>query len=227
MTYIKDEIMEWVASRTFADEHVGKSLTEAELKERLEAEKSFEREIALVKSMVEHNPAFEAMSYEDKIKFSTGIIKELKNKELVQSGEPMLDIAPKVSLREERKNEEVNPFGLNIIDMATGEEISQETEYDSFIMQDVLWYSLNIGQLEQLKSHYVYKINPDTGLYKVTVSDVGSDYYDLATMFNRMKNPIYAKKVDKMYRLLSRNLNNLRREYTSPSIEEYHGFYWK
>lgn len=81
LDYFKiDEAMSWVAARTFDDEHFGSAITEEELQYRLSLEERYKDEIAFVKTMIQNNPNFEALSYKDKINFVSNLILDLSAK---------------------------------------------------------------------------------------------------------------------------------------------------
>jgi len=75
--YNISEAMSWIAARTFDDKHFGSAITEAELQYRLSLEERYKDEIAFVKTVIQNNPNFEALSYKDKINFVSNLIVEL------------------------------------------------------------------------------------------------------------------------------------------------------
>lgn len=107
-------------------------------------------------------------------------------------------------MREElnrRKNEEINPFGL-IRKTIHFEETSTLTEFDSFILEDSLRYLEIQNRLAEIKEKLKGRLDPKTGLYRVTVGDVNSELFGILTMFNRISsNKEYFRKVSYNLRL--------------------------
>ena len=84
--YSTDEEISWIASKVFSDEHYGSALTEDELQQRLEMEEDYKDEIALAKLMLEKNPQFVDLPFEEKINISANLIMELREKRNKNNG---------------------------------------------------------------------------------------------------------------------------------------------
>lgn len=84
--YKTDDEMSWVASRVFMDEHYGTALTEEELQQRTEMEEDYKNEIEMAKLMLENNPKFCELSFEEKINVSANLIVELREKRTKNNG---------------------------------------------------------------------------------------------------------------------------------------------
>ena len=117
---------------------------------------------------------------------------------------------------ENLKNIKDNPYGLSrIIKRDTSSNIIEEqvTPFDSFISEDALRYFINKNELESIKTSISDRLDPKTGLYEITLADKDPRYYDFATMFNRLTNNVYAKKVYKQVKLLGEYAKLIRGEY--------------
>ena len=117
---------------------------------------------------------------------------------------------------EDLKNIKDNPYGLSrIIKRDTSSNIIEEqvTPFDSFISEDALRYFINKNELESIKGSISDRLDPKTGLYEITLADKDPIYYDFATMFNRLTNNVYAKKVYKQVKLLGEYAKLIRGEY--------------
>ena len=109
-----------------------------------------------------------------------------------------------------------NPYGLSrIIKRDTSSNIIEEqvTPFDSFISEDALRYFINKNELESIKASISDRLDSKTGLYEITLADKDPRYYDFATMFNRLTNSVYAKKVYKQVKLLGEYAKLIRGEY--------------
>ena len=118
---------------------------------------------------------------------------------------------------EDLKNIKDNPYGLSrIIKRDTSSNIIEEqvTPFDSFISEDALRYFINKSELENIKGSISDRLDSKTGLYEITLADKDPRYYDFATMFNRLTNSVYAKKVYKQVKLLGEYAKLIRREYS-------------
>ena len=114
---------------------------------------------------------------------------------------------------EEKKKEKMDPYGLTRKTMS-GEEISQVTPYDGFLLEDVLRI-ISAGEgIDKMKVDTGSRVDPETGLYEVTLGDSGTDYYYFATMYNRMTNTDYSKKVYRSISLFDSLLRGIRVDYT-------------
>ena len=116
-------------------------------------------------------------------------------------------------LYEQKKNEQIDPYGFSHKAM-NSEECKQTTPYDGFLFEDCLRYISASDTIGQLKEKMEPRKNKETGLYEVTVGDGKSDYYFFATMFNRMTNDVYAKKVYRSAKLLIGIIDGIKRDYT-------------
>lgn len=74
------EEMQWVASRVFTDEHVGRAMTEEEVSRMLLLEDEYKDEIAMAKLMLENNPDFVNLDFEKKLQVSEKVITSLREK---------------------------------------------------------------------------------------------------------------------------------------------------
>lgn len=74
------EEMQWVASRVFTDEHVGRAMTEEEVSRMLLLEDEYEDEIAMAKLMLKNNPDFVNLDFEKKLQVSEKVITSLREK---------------------------------------------------------------------------------------------------------------------------------------------------
>lgn len=118
---------------------------------------------------------------------------------------------------ENLKNIKDNPYGLSrIIKRDTSSNIIEEqvTPFDSFISEDALRYFINKNELESIKTNISDRLDSKTGLYEITLADKDPSYYEFATMFNRLTNSVYAKKVYKQVKLLGDYAKFIRGEYT-------------
>ena len=118
---------------------------------------------------------------------------------------------------EDLKNIKDNPYGLSrIIKRDTSSNIIEEqvTPFDSFISEDALRYFINKSELENIKGSISDRLDSKTGLYEITLADKDPRYYDFATMFNRLTNSVYAKKVYKQVKLLGEYAKLIRSEYS-------------
>ncbi len=114
------------------------------------------------------------------------------------------------------KNIKDNPYGLSrIMKRDTSSNIIEEqvTPFDSFISEDALRYFINKNELESIKNSISDRLDSKTGLYEITLADKDPRYYDFATMFNRLTNNVYAKKVYKQVKLLGEYAKLIRGEY--------------
>ena len=128
---------------------------------------------------------------------------------------------------EELRTTEVDCYGLNKVDRSSKEEISQITEFDSFLFQDTLQLiGLSQEQIAQFRTsaETAGKFNSETQLYIVTISDLGTRYYDYATMLNRLTNQIYAGKVNKTKELLRQFAGSIKYQMTQ-KVESVMGAY--
>ena len=110
----------------------------------------------------------------------------------------------------ERKNQPIDQYGLSADSV---EDAEQPTPYDAFISEDCLRFISIQGELKQIKESMQSRMEPITGLYVVTRGDINKEYYRIATMFNRLSNKAYSKKVYRSVRLLQAVLRNVRRDY--------------
>ena len=110
----------------------------------------------------------------------------------------------------ERKNQPIDQYGLSADSV---EDAEQPTPYDAFILEDCLRFISIQGELKQIKESMQSRMDPTTGLYVVTKGDINKEYYRIATMFNRLSNKDYSKKVYRSVRLLQAVLRNVRRDY--------------
>ncbi len=78
--YKNDEAMSWVAATTFSDEHHGGAISDDELSYRERLQEKYKDEIDFVKLMIENNPNFDELSYEDKINFTANLMVSLHEK---------------------------------------------------------------------------------------------------------------------------------------------------
>lgn len=96
----------------------------------------------------------------------------------------------------QRRNEKVDPYGLTTKTMdGTEINLSETTPFDSFLLTDSLRLIKYISKVDEFKSQNANRKNSETGLYEVTVGDNNTEYYEIATMLNRMTNVAYAKKL--------------------------------
>ena len=98
-----------------------------------------------------------------------------------------------------------DPYGLTRItkrDVSTNMIENQVTKFDSFIHEDSLRYFNNIKNIDNIKFEMKDILDPKTGLYEITYPEENQNYYEFATMFNRLTNIVYAKKVYRNVKLL-------------------------
>lgn len=135
-------------------------------------------------------------------------------------------------LLEQRKGESIDPFGLTKRGLNFEEE-KQLTPYDSFYLEDSLRLIYNRNNLEEVKDRISSRFDEKSGLYNITVGDVNSEYYNFATMFNRMSNQIYSQRVWRSVNLLEGIIRNIKKDYmdninkvaSPPGIPEEDGRY--
>ena len=99
-----------------------------------------------------------------------------------------------------------DPYGLTRItkrDVSTNMIENQVTKFDSFIQEDSLRYFNNILNIDIIKYEMKDKLDPKTGLYEITYPEENQNYYEFATMFNRLTDNVYAKKVYRNVKLLA------------------------
>jgi len=114
-------------------------------------------------------------------------------------------------LLNEKKSEPLDSYGLTKKRLNSDEE-NQITPYDAFLLEDSLRI-INYGDLYKLKEKISSKLDKDTGLYKVTIDDVSTEYYFLATLLNRMTDQVYAAKVGRCTDLLKRIISGIKYDY--------------
>ena len=118
---------------------------------------------------------------------------------------------------EETKAIKDNPYGLSRIikkDSSSNIIEDQTTPFDSFVNEDALRYFINKNKLDEIKEGMFDRIDVKTGLYEVTYGDKNPVYYDFATMFNRLTNAVYARKVFRQVKLLGEYTKLIRGQYT-------------
>ena len=118
---------------------------------------------------------------------------------------------------EEMKAIKDNPYGLSRIikkDSSSNIIEDQTTPFDSFVNEDALRYFINKNKLDEIKEGMFDRIDVKTGLYEVTYGDKNPVYYDFATMFNRLTNAVYARKVFRQVKLLGEYTKLIRGQYT-------------
>ena len=111
-----------------------------------------------------------------------------------------------------------DPYGLRRItakNQSTNMIEDQVTKFDSFIQEDSLRYYINMGKLDEIKKSMEHRVDGRTGLYDVTFGDKNTSYYDFATMFNRLTDPVYSKKVYRTVKLLGDYSKMIRSQYNS------------
>lgn len=113
----------------------------------------------------------------------------------------------------ERKSEQINPFGFTQKSLTSGEQ-NQVTPFDGFLLEDCLRLGSANNSIDELKTKMAPRLNKENGLYEVTVGDNGSEYYYFATMFNRMTDATYSKKVYRSLGLLNEIIRGIKRDYT-------------
>ena len=74
INYNNNEKISWIASRTFMNDHYGRTLTEFELEQRLEAEKEYQLEISQVSEIIKTIPGFDKLPIKDKINLTAEMI---------------------------------------------------------------------------------------------------------------------------------------------------------
>lgn len=125
----------------------------------------------------------------------------------------------KTEVREEFENVmsiKDNPYGLTRItarNKSNNMIEEQVTKFDSFIQEDSLRYYINMGKLDEIKKSMDHRFDERTGLYEVTFGDKSPSYYDFATMFNRLTDPVYSKKVYRAVKLLGEYSKMIRSQY--------------
>lgn len=87
------------------------------------------------------------------------------------------------------------------------------TPYDSFYLEDSLRIIQANDALDEIKKSMQLRLDKETGLYIVTVGDTNSEYYNFATMFNRMTNSVYSERVWRSVTLLNQIMKNVKRDY--------------
>ena len=115
-----------------------------------------------------------------------------------------------------------DPYGLRRItarNNSTNMIEEQVTKFDSFIQEDSLRYFINMGKLDEIKKSMDHRVDEKTGLYEVTFGDKNPSYYDFATMFNRLTDPVYSKKVYRAVKLLGEYSKMIKSQYNS-AIED-------
>lgn len=75
---MSNEKMEWIATRTFTDEHIGRALTANELRERKVWEWEYQDEINEVSKIVKSNEYFGKLEFYQKTNVASTLIKDLK-----------------------------------------------------------------------------------------------------------------------------------------------------
>jgi len=114
---------------------------------------------------------------------------------------------------EDKKNKEIDSFGLTTEKFNSEEKIGQVTPYDSFIFEDSLRLASNYNALNEIKDKMKSRINENTGLYTVTIGDINTEYYSFATMFNRLTDEVYSKKTWRTVTLLRNMLGIIKKEH--------------
>ena len=115
---------------------------------------------------------------------------------------------------ENKKSELTDPFGIHKKEL-DGNEYNQLTEYDGFIFEDSLRIISAGNDLNNIKAALEPRMNKETGLYEITVGDINSQFYNFATMFNRMTNETYFKKVYRSANLLKDIFHGIKKDYTN------------
>ena len=119
-----------------------------------------------------------------------------------------------------KKEAELDPYGLSTHKINSDELEINTSPYDAFIMQDTIRYVTCADRLAEIKETMKERINPETGLYRVTVDSQTSEYYAFATMFNRLTNPAYARNVYKSVALMKDLLSGIKKDYTEVIKQE-------
>ena len=118
-------------------------------------------------------------------------------------------------LIEEKLKKEVDAYGIyNQIGGMNGTIEYTVTNFDSFLLEDSLRYA-NISNLNEIKKAMAPRFDETKGLFSITAEDSikNQEYYEFATMFNRMTNAIYAGKVGRCSRMIKDMLSNVKRDY--------------
>ena len=94
-----------------------------------------------------------------------------------------------------------------------------KTPYDTLVIYDALTFIKYLSKIEDFMDENILKKNEETGLYDVTVGEVNTAYYAMATMLNRMTNKTYADKVYYYINRINSILKPVIYEYTDTNEE--------
>ena len=118
-------------------------------------------------------------------------------------------------LIEELSKKEVDAYGIyKQVGGMNGTVEYTVTNFDSFLLEDSLRYATTTN-LNEIKASMASRFNSEKGIFEVTAEDCirYQEYYEFATMFNRMTNAIYASKVGRCSKMIKDMISNVKRDY--------------